>query len=49
MIIARQRLDKYVPAETNSRATRVDPYRRVQYKMRFHGNRQATDMFHGYR
>jgi hypothetical protein len=33
----------------NTRCYEVDSYRPIQYKARFRDNRQATDIFHGYR
>jgi hypothetical protein len=36
-------------AELTHVATKIDHYRSIQYKARFRDNRQATDIFHGYR
>jgi hypothetical protein len=36
-------------AELTHVVMKVDPYRQIQYKARFRDNRQATDIFHGYR
>jgi hypothetical protein len=38
-----------VAAELTQVATKLDSYEPIQYKARSRDNRQATDIFHGYR